>query len=404
MAQVLAPIVQTSATITMPYSSSDGYQNAPSQPHHQQQRSSQMPRNQYNGHASGTGYRGTVAPIAPYAFSSTPQLRQENRSVSAPNPQGLQQQVPSHVNHARLGHPSHPSSSSDSTVSTSGSSNRSVVNPSQVAREGENRKPADSLASSITLSTSVPDLSFSVGDAPVKPSPGRYRRGAGRTDSSTSIPTGASTPTQRSSTATPTQGSQALPTLDTDLSDPARPGHSRTISADDSSIGRAGGDAAKRYRRRSFNGLDGNAIAANMGSMQVGPVTTESTTAATSPADVTRPASSAGRQNSRPASSHSHDRQGSAGSASSNTSSRSQVSCTIDRQLIMANVAPVTHRGACTSYICFGRQWRRAKGCRSCKATCSLSPVASHLPIRATESCEATRHAQRRRQAAHSCE
>lgn len=332
MAQVLAPIVQTSGTSTMPYSSSDGYQNAPSQPHHQQQqRGSQMPRNQaYNGHSSGTGYRGTPTPIAPYAFSSTPPLRQENRSVSSPQPQ-LSQQAPSHVNHARLGHPSHPSSSSDSTVSTSGSSNRSVVNPSHVVKEGENRKPNDSAASSITLSTSVLDLSFSVGgDAPMKPSPGRYRRGAGRTDSSTSIPTAGSTPTQRSSATTPTQASPALPTLDTDLTGPARPGHSRTISADDSSLGRSGGgDAAKRYRRRSFNGLDGNAIAANMASMQVGATTAESTTVNTASAEPTRPVSSSGRQGSRPASSHSHDRQGSAGSASSKASSRSQVSLLI---------------------------------------------------------------------------
>jgi hypothetical protein len=321
----------------MPYSTPDGYQNAPSQSHHQQQRSSQMPRNQmYNGHSSGTGYRGTVAPIAPYAFSSTPQLRQENRSVSAPVPQAFQQ-VPSHVNHARLGHPSHPSSSSDSTVSTSGSSNRSVVNPSHVVKDGENRKPADNFGSSISFSSSGPDLSFSVGDAPVKPSPGRYRRGAGRTDSSTSIPTGASTPTQRSSTATPTQGS--LPQLETDLTGPSRPGHSRAISADDSSIARAGADAAKRYRRRSFNGLDGNAVAANMAAMQIGPVTAENPAAGAPLASSARP-SSAGRPSSRPASSHSHDRQG---SASSNASSQSQVSQLLAREGVLANNALDTH-------------------------------------------------------------
>lgn len=286
-----------------------------------------MPRNQmYNGHSSGTGYRGTSAPIAPYAFSSTPQLRQENRSVSAPQAPVLQQ-APSHVNHARLGHPSHPSSSSDSTASTSGSSNRSLVNPAQIGRDGDARKQAESLTASISLSTAALDLSFSVGDTPVKPSPGRYRRGAGRTDSSTSIPTtGASTPTQRlpTSTTPPTSSSQV--TSD-NLSGPTRPGHSRAISADDSSIGKSGGvDAAKRYRRRSFNGLDANALAANMASMQVAPVATQSTTVSSEPI---RPASSSGRQNSRPASSHSHDRQGSAGSASSKASSRSQVSCLI---------------------------------------------------------------------------
>lgn len=319
MAQVLAPIVQTTGTITMPYSPSDGYQNAPSPSHHTQQRGSQMPRNQmYNGHPSGTGYRGTSAPIAPYAFSSTPQLRQENRSVSAPQAPVLQ--APSN---ARLGHPSHPSSSSDSTVSTSGSSNRSLVNPAQVGRDGDARKQAESLTAGISLSTAALDLSFSVGDAPVKPSPGRYRRGAGRTDSSTSIPTtGASTPTQRLPNST-SQSTSSPQTTSDDLSSPTRPGHSRAISADDSSIGKAGADAAKRYRRRSFNGLDANALAANMASMQVAPVAPQSTTVSTEPI---RPASSAGRQNSRPASSHSHDRQGSAGSASSKASSRSQVS------------------------------------------------------------------------------
>ncbi|KAF2026777.1 hypothetical protein EK21DRAFT_73436 [Setomelanomma holmii] len=305
----------------MPYSPSDGYQNAPPQSHHSQQRGSQMPRNQmYNGHSSGTGYRGTSAPIAPYAFSSTPQLRQENRSVSAPNSQAPQQ-LPSHVNQARLGHPSHPSSSSDSTVSTSGSSNRSLANPPG--------KSADSLAPSISLSTSVPDLSFSVGDAPVKPSPGRYRRGGGRTDSSNSIPTGASTPTQRSTTATPTAGAGAPPlgqtATDGDVSGPTRPGHNRASSADDTALARAGGlDAAKRYRRRSFNGLDANGLAANMASMQVTPAAGQSTTGSARSPNSNRPTSSASRQASRPTSSHSHDRQGSAGSTSSNASSRPQ--------------------------------------------------------------------------------
>jgi hypothetical protein len=325
MAQVLAPIVQTTGTITMPYTPSDGYQNAPSQPHHAQQRASQAPRNQmYNGHSNTTGYRGTSAPIAPYAFSSTPQLRQENRSVSAPAPQG-QQQVPSHVNHARLGHPSHPSSSSDSTVSTSSSSNRSA----QPSRDNDARKQAESLTASLSLLSSGPDLSFSVGEAPVKPSPGRYRRGAGRTDSSTSIPTGNTTPTQRSSTAAAAGGpSSPLPTqslANGDQAGPARPGHNRAISADDTSIGRSGGiDAAKRYRRRSFNGLDANGVAVNVAAMQVNTATAQNTTVGTS--DAARPRSSAGKQSNRPTSSHSHDRQGSAGSASSKASSRSQVS------------------------------------------------------------------------------
>ncbi|KAF1844332.1 uncharacterized protein K460DRAFT_162543 [Cucurbitaria berberidis CBS 394.84] len=336
MAQVLAPIVQTSGSITMSYPSSDAYQNPTTT---QQPRASQTSRNQtYNNTSGGTGYRGTSAPIAPYAFSSTPQLRLENRSVSAPNPQALQQ-PPSQANQARLGHPSHPSSSSDSTVSTSGSSNRSLpVAPLASKDDSDLRKPVDSMASSITLSTAIPDLSLSLslGDAPVKPSPGRYRRGAGRTDSSTSIPTGASTPTQRSplvgtSTFGSSQPSQDVALGSSEISPPARPGHNRANSADDTQLlGSGGTDAAKRYRRRSFNGLEEKTVPTNVASLQVGANAAQSAALST-PKTATKPVS---RPTSRPASSHSHERQGSAGSVSSNASARSQVCCTTKIRVI----------------------------------------------------------------------
>jgi len=337
MATVLSPIVQTSGSITMPYTSSDAYQG-PSQSKNQQQRSSQMPRNPtYNGTTGGTGYRGTSTPIAPYAFSSTPQLRQENRSVSAPNGQVLQQ-LPSHVNQARLGHPSHPSSSSDSTVSTSGSSNRSLVGPPLGAKDDSDlRKSADTFVPSISLS--IPDLSFSMGDAPVKPSPGRYRRGAGRTDSSTSIPTGASTPTQRSSSAGfPAQPAQNAAPSGSGMPSPTKSGHNRASSADDTQIPRTGGtDPAKRYRRRSLSGMEaGNATAS------AEPSSTESTAMPNTTSGSTlsngRPPSNSGRPGSRPSSSQGHKRQGSAGSVSSNTSSRSQVLCAFSVGRAGANI------------------------------------------------------------------
>ncbi|KAF1939912.1 hypothetical protein EJ02DRAFT_351188 [Clathrospora elynae] len=343
MAQVLTSIVQTTGPTTMPYSPADGYPNSPNQPSHQQPRAAQMPRNQYNGNSGGTGYRGTAAPIAPYAFNSTPQLRQESRSVSAPVPPVLQQ-LPSHVNQARLGHPSHPSSSSDSTVSTSGSSNRSSAGPSLGARDDSDlRKTIDSIAPSITLSTVIPDFSLSLGDAPMKPSPGRYRRGAGRTDSSTSIPTGASTPTQRSTTAGicapgpyPTTQNDSIGGAGSPL--PMKPGHNRANSADDTQVIRSGGlDPAKRYRRRSFNGLEADNTSPNMALLQVGPVTGQSTVPATN-TSVARPSSS-GRPGSRPASSRSHKRQGSAGSVASNRSSRSQSRPPVTTQRSYASVA-----------------------------------------------------------------
>lgn len=326
----------------MPYSPSDAYKPTPNQHHHQQPRASQMPRNQHNGNSGGTGYRGTAAPIAPYAFNSTPQLRQESRSVSTPSPQVLQQQPPSHANQARLGHPSHPSSSSDSTVSTSGSSNRSSAGPPVGTRDdGDVGKPTDSIAPSISFSSPLPDLSLSLGDGTAKPSPGRYRRGAGRSDSSTSIPTGASTPTQRSTSAGTSYIGSSQPTQNGNPATAAippvtKPGHNRANSADDTQVARSRGiDPAKRYRRRSFSGLEAENITPSMASLQVGPITGQ--TAAPS-ANATRP-SSAHRTASRPASSHSHERQGSAGSASSNNSSKSQSRPAVTTQRSYASVA-----------------------------------------------------------------
>ncbi|KNG44001.1 Protein BNI4 [Stemphylium lycopersici] len=341
MAQVLTSVIQTTGPHTMPYSPSDAYKNTPNHPNQQQQRAPQMPRNQHNGNSGGTGYRGTAAPIAPYAFNATPQLRQEDRSVSAPSPQALQQ-LPSHVNQTRLGHPSHPSSSSDSTVSTSGSSNRSSAGPPVATRDDSDlRKPIDSIAPSITLSTSNLDLSFSLGgDSPAKPSPGRYRRGAGRTDSSTSVPTGNTTPTQRTAGGAaqmaPSQPTQNGGTGAAGLPPPFRPGHNRANSADDTQVIRSGGlDPAKRYRRRSFSGLEAENIPQNPASLHVSQGIGHS---AASSQNTTRPSSS-GRTGSRPASSQSHERQGSAGSASSNTSSRSQSRPAANTQRSYASVA-----------------------------------------------------------------
>jgi hypothetical protein len=338
MAQVLAPIVQTSGSITMIHSSADAFQNPPqSQSHHQQARTAQMPRSQmYNAQGGGSGYRGTSAPIAPYAFSSTPQLRQDSRSTSAPNPHALQQ-----INHTRLGHPSHPSSSSDSTASTSGSSSRSTAGAHYVSKDDSVMSSADVRkstvdsfpASAITLSASVPDLSLSFTDGPVKPSPDRYRRaGPRRTDSSPSTNTSATaTPTQHSpligastSSGSPKFGN--VPTLTTDFQAPTRPGHSRASSVDDMQISRQGAiDQARRYRRRSLSGLEVNTPAAPTASVEH----TQKSSAAPPPKRPTqefRPASSSSRHGSRPSSSRGHERQGSAGSTSSATSTRPSVS------------------------------------------------------------------------------
>lgn len=327
-------------SITMLHTSPDAFQNSStSQSHHSQGRSVQMPRNQmYNGQNGGPGYRSTSSgPIAPYAFSSTPQLRQDNKSVPAPSPQGLQ-----HLAGARLGHPSHPSSSSDSTTSTSGSSSRSMIG-SQFASKDDSvlntydvRKSMveNTPASTINLSTSVPDLSLSVQDGPVKPSPDRYRRGGRRSDSSNTITaaSAALTPTQQPPSVSPLAGPGTPKTAATavvpadDLQAPTRPGHSRASSVDDMQTPRQGSiDQAKRYRRRSLSGLDANAQAASFDTTAA-PSSTPIKPPTKRSSQELRPQSSSSRHGSRPTSSQSHERQGSAGSASSVSSARPSVS------------------------------------------------------------------------------
>ncbi|KAH6644551.1 hypothetical protein C7974DRAFT_23021 [Boeremia exigua] len=306
MAQVLAPISQSTSPITMPYSP-DTFQNAPSQPHQQRQ---PMQRN-FSGQQGGTGYRGTSAPIAPYAFSATPQLRQDNRAAPSPNTQAAQQQPPARQQ-ARLGHPTHPSSSSDSTVSTSGSSSRSLA---QASKDDNEIKPIGDFTG-ITLSSTIPDLSLSFDEAPVKASPGRYRRAAARTDSSASISTGGSTPTatKRSSIAsTPTNSTHEPSAAESDVTPTGRPGHNRANSADNTLVQVGTQDSAKRYRRRSFAGVEGNGQVPAPSLAGTAPVQT-------SAQGTGRPGSNSGRPGSRPASSHSHQRQGSVGSIQSSTS------------------------------------------------------------------------------------
>ncbi|KAF2735664.1 hypothetical protein EJ04DRAFT_434571 [Polyplosphaeria fusca] len=317
----------------MLHSSTDAFQSSSAPQTHQSQRSSQMQRTQiYNTHSGSTGYRGTSsAPIAPYAFSSTPQLRQESRSISAPNTQTLQQATLP-VAQAKLGH-AHNSSSSDSTVSNSGSSSRSAVGPVVQSKDDlalgmENRKSVvDSFAASATtLSSPIPDLSFAALDAPAKPSPDRYRRGTRRTDSNSATSSSTATPVQQSpslpSSAAP--GTSKLPIEPSlavaDAKIPIRPGHNRASSADDTQLPRGlSAEAAKRYRRRSLSGLDANTTATSTIS-----IVSESSSASVSTTKHStqefRPQSSSSRHGSRPSSSH--GRQSSAGSASSNTSTR----------------------------------------------------------------------------------
>ncbi|OCK85036.1 hypothetical protein K432DRAFT_343883 [Lepidopterella palustris CBS 459.81] len=345
MAQVLPPIVQTSGSITMLHTSADAFQNhPPSQSHHQPSRSPQVPRSHvYNTQNGGIGYRGTSsALIAPYAFSSTPQLRQENRASSAPGSPYAQQNIQPAAA-AKHVHPSHPSSSSDSTISTSSSSNRSLVgqqfaskddtaaissnhrvHPTRLNDDTRKSTTDSQSASAIALSSSIPDLSFSSFDPPAKPSPDRYRRGPRRADSSNSgLATAQASPLSQAPQSTspltvqPSSRLANVPPFNTTGSDSQnRPSRHRANSADDMQLPSQGAsDQAKRYRRRSLGGFEANALAYKAATMTSTPSITLTSASPKRPGSQDpRPQSSSSRPGSN------HERHGSGGKSATHRS------------------------------------------------------------------------------------
>ncbi|OJD30146.1 protein bni4 p53858 [Diplodia corticola] len=266
MAEVLAPVTQPNSSIAMLHSSSSG----DAQSHHQSSssRSSNMPRTQYyNTPGGGIGYRGSSAtPVQAYAFQQTPQLRQENRSTSAPvNPYSQAQAFSTTLAPTKQGHATHPSSSSGSTASSSSSNQSSTRQRSGSKDDSALSHPRTKSASSsvdssrqlsaINLSTSVPDLTLTSFDTPAKTSPDRYRRSR-----NTSGPSSPSLPQDSKSAAPSGSGMAGVAHLYKNNAPNPRPGHNRTSSMDDSVLPRANSEQAKRYRRRSLNNFEGVTI------------------------------------------------------------------------------------------------------------------------------------------------
>ena len=209
--------MQPSSTIAMLHSrpsSADAFQGS------QQQRSGHAPRSMYNN-GQNTGYRGTTAPaVQPYAFQSTPNLRQETRNVSAPN-----------TSHGAMGgHKATPSAS----TSSSGTSSQ----PSSKDDSLMDSRPL----SMINLSSPALDLSFTNFDQTPKASPDRYRRPAQKRNDSINGP--------------PKTPAPQL-TLDESPANQSSPATSRQASVDDMAVPKTTqSELAKRYRRRSLNQLD----------------------------------------------------------------------------------------------------------------------------------------------------
>jgi hypothetical protein len=214
----------SSSTITMLHSrpsSSEAFQSPPQQ----SPRLGQAPRSMYNG-SNNTAYKNSPSPVQPYAFQSTPHLRQESRTISAPS---------ADQNLLSVQRAGHAQSASTSTASSSDAS--SAKDDSVIGTQAE---------SSINFSSSVPDLTLNNFDQPAKPSPDRYRRTARRTNSNNSVPKTA--PTGAASSPTTTFAS---------VLSPPSPTIERTASHDDAAVPKSGnGELAKRYRRRSLNTIE----------------------------------------------------------------------------------------------------------------------------------------------------
>ncbi|KAM0713581.1 hypothetical protein Q7P37_010543 [Cladosporium fusiforme] len=264
--------MQSSSTVTMLHSrpsSAEAFQG----PTQQSPRLGQAPRSMYNG-PNNTAYRAAASPVQPYAFQSTPHLRQESRAISAPS---------AGQNFLGVQKPGHTQSASTSTSSSSDAS--SAKDDSVIGTQAE---------SLINLSA-VPDLSFSNFDQSAKPSPDRYRRAARRTNSNTSVPR----------TVTPNGAAIPSPTgtAPSDLLSQPKPALERQVSADDAAVPRSGStELAKRYRRRSLNTIDTH-VALPSGDAQAGagaqrPDSSHGSSATSTPTTI-RPVSSHQRNGSR---------------------------------------------------------------------------------------------------------
>ncbi|KAL2074951.1 hypothetical protein VTL71DRAFT_8731 [Oculimacula yallundae] len=268
---------------TRPSSASGILQNASQgQAHHQYSANpQQMQRTGVQGMGNGIGttsYRG-LAPIAPYAFTSTPSLatpgqrqgphlRPDQRTSSAPNGMALHSE--SGQNRSRYPAPlsvSTTSSSSSSDLSSlshrSGAKDDSVITGTARVVSGAPRPH------SVVMNTSNGSLAPPVMSSPVKPSPERYRRpnnrrGESATGQQPSTPTGSTMPNVMQFYGNTAQA-PSLPPVSPQSFSLQMPQFAKTTtgvtagnkSADDLVLNRnASQEAIKRYRRRSIHTID----------------------------------------------------------------------------------------------------------------------------------------------------
>ncbi|TAQ86090.1 hypothetical protein B7494_g5585 [Chlorociboria aeruginascens] len=325
-------------------SSASGILQSTSQSHGHQYHPnpSHVPRNSFHGISNSMGsYRGSgsMAPIAPYAFTSTPGLampaqrmengpiRQVQRTSSAPIIPTAQAESPSSASRSR-----YPAAPSVSTTSSVSSSDLSALSPVSGIKDGSTLSNTARVAnagprpqSTVITSASGPNLAPPVTASPGKATPDRYRRpGNRRADSSTVSTSSIPNVVQFYGNA------QQLPVANTtstfNLQMPQFSPSSGTpgVTADDMQLNRhTPQDQAKRYRRRSIHTIDAGDYAVNpvpsTGFPQQGPNQVNNDNSQvnqhplrSSPIVTVRPATSHGRNDSTDSTNSLHSRPSSA--------------------------------------------------------------------------------------------
>ncbi|KAL4915521.1 hypothetical protein BDW62DRAFT_123182 [Aspergillus aurantiobrunneus] len=243
-----------------------------------------MSWNTYNTAGNSGGYRPGHQVVAPYAFTSTPNLsnapnvqnrqswspslRPEHRTSSAPSAP----QIPANAavvgvnsrpaNHTAAGSVS--TSSSNSSIQSHMSKDDTAI-PSRQLHSDSSIRPL----STANIPSNVPPFLNISSPTTSRPSPDRYRRGNRRSDAPTSgpvnavapIPARASPPvTDENPQQTASSGPLGVRNLVSDGKS-YNVGHTRAPSADDvSRPEKPQPELAKRYRRRSWGNMDNTGL------------------------------------------------------------------------------------------------------------------------------------------------
>jgi hypothetical protein len=250
----MAEVLVTTQTIPtmMLHTAADPYHNSSSgQSHHTSSRSAPLPRG-YSNHNAGIAYRGTSShPVQPYAFQTTPNLRQDTRPVSNPARQSV---GPAPLAAATRPYASSSASNASSTNSASNASSTSTPNYTVAKDDSVLIGQRNSLLGGFMQSSSTPDLSLVSIDTTPKPSPDRYRRVQRRMDSTSSVQ---SQPLGTLAYIPPAGAARTpLQQKPTPFKAAAMPLHARTASSDDAQT-----IQSSRYRRRSVGSMEAVAAA-----------------------------------------------------------------------------------------------------------------------------------------------